>query len=730
MSGRKAARLAVSGVLLLSAIAAVFWMSDWAAVSAAVSGLFLPSLLLVLLLLLCGVVLASLRLKLITADLGYSLTFRDAVMTLSVGQLAGTAFLQFAGQLIGRGAVLSRRGIPPAATVAISGYERLAAFSVSLLLASAGALYLFGTLSIDLASSGVSLIKLGLGLAAVTVAGALLAWGRDVMDFVRGLTRETVFRLARSFAISLAVQATTLAAYVALANDLAPHIGVASLAAASCIVMLAASLPISFGGWGLRELSAVVALQAIGLSSASALLVALLIGFLSLAVIAGTAMVILLGWESKETQSAVSGASPGFDTAAALDWLLPLAAASAVFFQIYIPTANGRISVNLADPVAVIGGVLFVLYHIGKGWPQWRTSYVAAWAAAASAVLALSIVRGCLSFGWTDWAFVNKGLGWLLLLCYAGTGALIVRRAQETGFERLLQTFAASGVAIAALDIGFVVLDRLGVDLLGGLIEPRIAGLSQNPNAFALMLTLVMAALITLRAEGSAGVAMMATALVGIWFTGSRAAFIAVPFVLAVALFAGAAPRLIFKAVLAAGAFILGLAALQVGVRALAQHGEAIVSVFIVFDRADVVTAQHIQTIYDGLAMFLAQPLFGAGLGAYIHDQVATTGTPLVIHSTAVWLLAETGLVGFAVFAAAALRLFAEAIRHRAEPAALMLLLSLCAFGVMSVPHEMLCQRAVWLLLGAVLAVPALANAAGGPSRASRPLTTTDAATV
>ena len=156
MSGRKAARLAVSGVLLLSAIAAVFWMSDWAAVSAAVSGLFLPSLLLVLLLLLCGVVLASLRLKLITADLGYSLTFRDAVMTLSVGQLAGTAFLQFAGQLIGRGAVLSRRGIPPAATVAISGYERLAAFSVSLLLASAGALYLFGTLSIDLASSGVS----------------------------------------------------------------------------------------------------------------------------------------------------------------------------------------------------------------------------------------------------------------------------------------------------------------------------------------------------------------------------------------------------------------------------------------------------------------------------------------------------------------------------------------------------------------------------------------------
>ena len=82
------------------------------------------------------------------------------------------------------------------------------------------------------------------------------------------------------------------------------------------------------------------------------------------------------------------------------------------------------------------------------------------------------------------------------------------------------------------------------------------------------------------------------------------------------------------------------------------------------------------------------------------------------------WLLAETGLVGFAVFAAAALRLLAEAVWRRAEPAALMLLLTLCAFGVISMAHEMLYQRAVWLLLGAMLAVPALAaSPAVGRSR-------------
>ena len=35
-----------------------------------------------------------------------------------------------------------------------------------------------------------------------------------------------------------------------------------------------------------------------------------------------------------------------------------------------------------------------------------------------------------------------------------------------------------------------------------------------------------------------------------------------------------------------------------------------------------------------------------------------------------------------------------------------MLLLTLCAFGFISMAHEMLYQRAIWLLLGAVLAVP------------------------
>jgi hypothetical protein len=120
MLHRRIGRIAASGLLLVFVIAVVVRYSDPAAVHAALSRLFSLSVVLVVVLLFGGAILSSLRLKLITADLGYPQSFRDAAATPSAGQLAGTAFFQFAGQLIGRSAIMSRRGIPAAATVVIS----------------------------------------------------------------------------------------------------------------------------------------------------------------------------------------------------------------------------------------------------------------------------------------------------------------------------------------------------------------------------------------------------------------------------------------------------------------------------------------------------------------------------------------------------------------------------------------------------------------------------------
>jgi len=700
MPALRRGKIALSVALLAGVFVLVLLNFDPKAIELVFSGDVFLSVVFVVIFLIGGVMLASLRLKLITSDLGYRLSFRDAAVTLSVGQIAGSFFFQFAGQLIGRGAVLSRKGISPAATVVISGYERVIALGTSLLLAGAGALYLFGTLSINMQTGGLSFVKLTLGLAVAFIAGAVLAWGRALVNVIRNLSAELLFGLLRSFLISLAIQVTTLAAYVALERALAPHIGIVSLAAASCIVMLAASLPVSFGGWGLRELSAVVALQAIGLSAASALLTALLIGFLSLAVIAGTAVFIMLGRDApavaQPAQQPLS-ATPAPDYTAALDWSLPLIAATAVFFQIYIPTGGGPISVNLADPVVMIAAVLFGLRYFGKAWPDWPIAHTSAYVAAATAVIFASAMNGWMSFGWTDWAFINKGLGWLILLCYGATGALIILRGKVGGFELLLRTFVATGVSIACIDIGANLLSRSGVSALQGFADARISGFSQNPNSFAFVLMLVMAAVIVLRLRPALQISLLSIAMFGLWLAGSRAGLVATPLVIGMALVFGAPLRPLLTAV----AVTMIAVTITTGI-GLAGSGSA---VLIANDARS--TREHLDTIWQGIDLFLAHPIIGAGLGAYMEDQIRTTGVPLVIHSTPIWLLAETGLVGFTVFMASAYHLFAGALPRRKEPAGLLLLLILGCLAVMSSVHELMYQRAFWILLGAVVAIPA-----------------------
>jgi hypothetical protein len=696
-------RVAISVTLLAGVIALVFFTSDANTIDAVFSRQLSFSVALVLVLLAGGIILASLRLQLITSDLGYRLSFRDAAMALSVGQLAGSVFFQFAGQLIGRGTVLSRKGIDPAATVVISGYERVVALSVSLLFAAVGGIYLFGTLSINLESGGLSLIKLVLGLSVTIAAGALLAWGSSLRRVLRELTPQMMLRLLRSFAISFAIQATTLAAYVALGAALAPHVGVASLAAACCLVMLAASLPISFGGWGLRELSAVVALQAIGISTSSALLTALMIGFLSLAVIAGTAIFVLLGPAARPAPHANVQVPATPDYTAVLDQLLPILAATAVFFQIYLPTGAGRISVNLADPVVVVAAALFGLRYYGKNWPRWPVPQTSLFLAATTAVIGAALLRGWFSFGWSDWAFINKGLGWLVVLCYVATGALLILRAQTTGFDLLLRTFAATGAAIAGIEVVLGTLQSWGIAALDAPPDGRATGFAQNPNAFAFSLMLVLAVAMVLQGRAALRIGLMTATLLGIWFSGSRAGLVVIPALVVTSVFLRIALRPLIVAFALAVAIVVVLPLLPALVGQESPGG----GVIALLSRNDPqVTYQHLETILQGLTMFLQHPIFGAGLGAYMHEQIQATGIPLVIHSTPVWLLAETGLVGFAVFTAAAWRLVSTALGRRPEPAALLLLLMLCALGTMSLVHELLYQRAFWLLLGAVLAMP------------------------
>ena len=70
--------------------------------------------------------------------------------------------------------------------------------------------------------------------------------------------------------------------------------------------------------------------------------------------------------------------------------------------------------------------------------PQWRSGAVNAMIVGATIMFALSLFIGAARFGWTEWAWVNRFLGWFVLLGFAATGALIVKDAGEKGLSILL----------------------------------------------------------------------------------------------------------------------------------------------------------------------------------------------------------------------------------------------------------------------------------------------------
>jgi uncharacterized membrane protein YbhN (UPF0104 family) len=657
---------------------------------------------LVFLFLTIGALLASLRLKLIAADMGYSLSFRDAIAALSAGQVAGSIFFQLAGQLIGRAALLSRRDMAPDATVFLTAYERILALFVALALAGSGALYLFGRLTLDLTQGGGALLKLAMGLALAISVGAAVSWWPIAKPFVmRANTLPTLISAARNLVISLVIQLLTIAAYVVAALMFAPDSPFLDIVAASAIVMLAASLPISFGGWGVREISAMVALGFVGLASTAAFMVGLLIGVTSLAIVLALALATARAWNFELTKKRPAP-ERRIDYGAALDWIIPIAAATAVFFQLHVPVREGFVNVNLADPVAILAGSLTLV----RARMLWDHAITAAFVLFA-VVICAAWLHGIVVFGFTDWA-TTKMLGWFVLLGYAATGAFLASRPD--GFRTLLLTFVGAALGICALELVLVTAAGVGFSLPQDFLEWPISGFSQNRNAFSFALLLALAAIFVTEPRHANFMSGLILAVLVI--AGSRAGYGTI-FVL-------------FAAAIAIGA--VGMKQLRMTALWTMVCLAPLALSFLVFD-ADVLrtplstpesNAERMKTILDGVQIFLNHPLFGAGLGYYFRETLSA-GHALVIHSTAIWLLAEIGLVGL-VAASIMAAVMARAAWRPILPAAKLLFLLLVVFAVMSTVHEMFYQRAWWLLAGAALAAirrSALLDATGTPHCAS-----------
>jgi hypothetical protein len=586
--------------------------------------------------------------------------------------------------------------MPFAAVVVITAYERITAAIISAFFALGGALFIFGNLYVDRSAGGAELIKIMVGLVAATAVGALMGYGRIAARAVTPLlTVHFARRCLAVIGLTLLVHVPLQAAYVIAAHILSPQTSIADLIAASAIVMFATSVPISLAGWGMREMSAVVGLGAIGVPAHAALTAAITIGICSMLVVGALAVITVPGSAVTKPAKEVEPVK-SVDYYLVLTWVLPIAAAILVLFQIYVPVQSGLLNVNLADPFAILGGVLFLLTAVGlRRAPHWRVQFVNLAVTAATVVLAISLFIGAYRFGWTTWAVVNRFLGWFVLLAYGATGALIVGAAQKVGLRAILLTFAGAAVAVAGLEIALVIVKSLGLQVP---VDPvAVQGFALNRNLFAFQLVMAMSVILGFARGAVLRIVVLALVIAALFFAGSRSGWIAATLVLAVGLYLRTTNvREILSSLACAGVLI------ATGIAAGSDHPMPVVV------PTASSTQERLVSITGGLNLFWNHPVFGAGLGAFRNQMIPTPeGLPLVIHSTAVWLLAELGAVGFLIFAVSFIYVFLKEWKWAAtDQISALIVLCLTGFAVTSGPADMLYQRTFWLLIGAALALP------------------------
>ncbi len=416
-------------------------------------------------------------------------------------------------------------------------------------------------------------------------------------------------------------------------------------------------------------------------------------------------------------------------------WLGPAVGVLVVSFHIQATPeiAGNPIRISAAELVAPFIGI-GLLITSPRVWPifsAWRVRGVYLWLIALTAVMTAALVMGRIYTGtWMPWALYNKYAGWFVLVGYFLLGGWIVARFGTPAYRAVLRPFLIACWLIA----GYSLLDYMiglffETDLPGGSDTYRLTGFLENPNAFGLMAAIALAIQLPFmsarRMFGSTvshlGASVLFAALI---LSISRSAWAGMLLALVtLVLLRSAEPRTVLRTIVIGGALASLIAVALPLVRgATAPHLDP--QSFQALPGGRLVDPEFLASADDGLLarlqssrlavqMWREQPVLGIGIGGFLAPQLAEQApNPVAIHSTYLWLLVETGIVGFAMFAGFAVFSAWHLVGslERAPPEARIFLVAVlavvAAFAGASVGMEAMYQRHIWFLAGCALALP------------------------
>ncbi len=684
----------------------------------------------------------SFRLYRLLWHFGSPVTFKTAFKANANGLVAGLLLINIVGSILGRHMVLRRAGIDPALVALSSGYERIIIAIVSAALASIGAIYLYGPQAIEgyLHSQPVGFIVLaGIVAAFMVVATARSSFERKLLEALKQPKRA--LEILEISAVSLLSQGLNITSYTILVLGLQHDLDLPSIMAAAAIVGFAASLPISINGWGIREVASVFVFSSLGISTTDAITVSVTVGLLNTLLV-----LVLLPLTVRQN---IHSASPNenapqeyytraksgltLNSLSSLDphkifpLLAGLSVAILLFFQFPIEARGTVVTLNLGDPIALVAlGYTLTLLIFHRALPFSLPKASKAWILMAMTALALGLIVGIARLGVTPWAIGNRGVGTLVILGYFCCGALISGQFGISGVRRLVQASLFTAMAV----IGAQFLFRFGfiVGMVDLIPTFNFEGFSSNRNAFSyqLLIVLVLSSVFLLNSRFPKNTTTQLSAgiiVFGSLFTASITGYVTLFSLIMINLFF--IPNIYYRRlIIPAGTALVAYLLLPYVSRA-AQTFASLQGFWDIQGRPSLLAAppllngsslaERLESYVGGFHLWAKYPLLGGGVGSFIASASAE-GTPLVIHSTYIWIVAEMGLAGAVlIFAIPMVKAahFYQALRGNGSRRLVSLtmretalLMTVVVFGVFSLTHDVAFQRIFWLFMGALLSRP------------------------
>lgn len=388
---------------------------------------------------------------------------------------------------------------------------------------------------------------------------------------------------------------------------------------------------------------------------------------------------------------------------------------------------------NLADPIMAIGVLLTVWsLYTHRAYPAWRLRPMVGWLGLLTGIMTLSFTIGVITTGEVStWALINRLVGWFILLGYFFVGsAARWFLSHEKTTHTLLAYIVPLWVSWIICGVAILVCHAMEIMPWRPFLYP-LQGFAGDRNAAMLMYIFSLVA----------GIVLSATFFKAAWFRRflyfilfltptlcylnySLSGMITLAILLSamIVIYWQSVGRSILPWILS-GLFLLPLVyhAFPVArpVMNITHRLKLVGQAVVVSDpKAPLYSSDNLrrETYLEALTMWFDHPLLGAGLGAHLHARQEAGKIVAIIDSTPLWLLAETGLVGFisfGFFAGFCLTALWASRRHLnlSERAwCHMGILMLAAFAIMSISLQLLYLRAFWFLMGLVLARPVLVH--------------------